>query len=210
VAGPWIETFSEAVERAQWLRGHADILIGWWHAKSGALDEGLARMRSGRTATEQIHDRMWRPLYVLCEAELLVENARCEEALAVLDECDRLIAALGQSYVLPEVHRQRGVAAGAAGAPLAAVEMELQTALRLAQRQDLRFYELRAATSLTRAWMRAGRTAAAKTLLPPVLAKFAESHDTADVLEAEALLEQLASGRSAAASGRSAPAKEPD
>jgi class 3 adenylate cyclase/predicted ATPase len=191
-AGAVAPALAAVVDRVAWLRGHAEVLQGWLLGKSGAVDAGIAQIRQARETAGRIQDRMWWPLFLLCEAELLIEAARFEEALATLTECRRMIELTGQSYVRPEVYRQRAVALGGSGAAAREVEAALETALNIARRQGLRFYELRAATSLARFWMRTGRVAEAQALLAPVAGGFTEGRETAELREAEAVLGQLA------------------
>jgi tetratricopeptide (TPR) repeat protein len=191
-AGPVAAALTPVVDRVSWLRGHAEVLRGWLAAKSGAVDAGIAEIRNARETAGRIQDRMWWPLFVLCEAELLIENARFQEALATLDECRRMIELTGQSYVRPEMHRQRGVALYGSGAAAREVEAAFETALEIAGRQGLRFYELRAATSLARFRMRAGRVAEARAVLAPIAGGFTDGHGTAELREAAAVLDQLA------------------
>jgi hypothetical protein len=53
-------------------------------------------------------------------------------------------------------------------------------------------WELRAATSLARLWRDQGKRAEARALLAPIYGWFTEGFDTADLIEAKALLEELA------------------
>jgi predicted ATPase len=70
-------------------------------------------------------------------------------------------------------------------------QSSLETALRVARRQQAKSYELRAATSLARPVGRTGRrTQACDVAL--VYGWFTEGLDTADLKEAKALLDQLA------------------
>ena len=72
------------------------------------------------------------------------------------------------------------------------VETELRQALAVAQEQDAKAWELRAATSLARLWAEQGRRAEAQALLAPVYGWFTEGFDTTDLKEAKTLLEELA------------------
>jgi predicted ATPase len=65
-------------------------------------------------------------------------------------------------------------------------------ALEIARRQEARTFELRAATSRARLWQRQGKREAARALLAPVYAWFTEGFHTRDLIEAKALLEELA------------------
>ena len=90
-----------------------------------------------------------------------------------------------------EVHRLRGaLAPAAAGAAAGGGGAWLQRALTspTARRRVL---ELRAAMSLSRLWQRQGGRADAHALLAPIYGWFTEGFDTADLQEAQALLEEL-------------------
>jgi len=67
-------------------------------------------------------------------------------------------------------------------------EDSFRTALAIAHEQG---YELRAATSLARLWLKQGRRGEACDLLAPVYAWFTAGFDTADLKEAAALLAEL-------------------
>src|SRR5262249_44650329 len=62
-------------------------------------------------------------------------------------------------------------------------------ALDVARRQGAKSLELRAAMSLGRLWQRQGKIAQARQLLTEVYTWFTEGFDTADLQEAQALLE---------------------
>jgi adenylate cyclase len=67
----------------------------------------------------------------------------------------------------------------------------LHQALAIARRQQAKSLELRAALSLSRLWQRQGKRAEARVLLAEVYGWFTEGFDTADLQEAQALLEAL-------------------
>ena len=73
-----------------------------------------------------------------------------------------------------------------------AAEACFQRALDVARRQEARSLELRAAMSLSRLWQQQGKRTEARELLAPIYGWFTEGFDTADLQEAEALLEVLA------------------
>ena len=62
----------------------------------------------------------------------------------------------------------------------------------VAHRQQAKSLELRAALSLARLWQQQGKQAEAHALLAPIYGWFTEGFDTADLQEAQALLEALA------------------
>ena len=61
----------------------------------------------------------------------------------------------------------------------------------IAQKQNAKSWELRAATSLARLWQSQGKRAEARELLAPVYDWFTEGFDTADLKDAKALLSEL-------------------
>ena len=65
-------------------------------------------------------------------------------------------------------------------------------ALDIARYQQAKSWELRAAVSLARLWQRQGKRVEAYALLAPVYGWFTEGFDTADLQEAQALLDTLA------------------
>jgi predicted ATPase len=64
-------------------------------------------------------------------------------------------------------------------------------ALSIARQQHAKSWELRAATSLARLWQSQGKRQEAYDLLQPVYGWFTEGFDTADLKEANMLLDEL-------------------
>jgi predicted ATPase len=75
----------------------------------------------------------------------------------------------------------------------AEAENSYRQALSVAQRQNAKFWELRAGTSLARLWRDQGKRHEARELLAPVYGWFTEGFDTRDLKEAKALLHELSS-----------------
>jgi predicted ATPase len=63
--------------------------------------------------------------------------------------------------------------------------------LTIAQQQQARWWELRAATTLAKHWHDEGKYLEAYSLLQPVYGSFVEGFDTASLKDAEALLGEL-------------------
>jgi len=66
----------------------------------------------------------------------------------------------------------------------------------VARRQQAKSLELRAATSLAKLWQQQNKRQAALDLLVPVYSGFMAGHDTADLIDAKALLDDLSEDRS--------------
>ncbi len=116
--------------------------------------------------------------------------ARLAEALVVVDKT-------GERYYEAELHRLKGelMFQSKAQGPESKVEEAeecFQKAIDIAQRQQAKSLELRAATSLAHLWQQQNKKAEAHKLLSDVYNWFTEGFDTKDLQEARALLEELA------------------
>ena len=70
-------------------------------------------------------------------------------------------------------------------------EAGLRRALTIAQQQQARWWELRAATTLAKHWQDEGRRQEAYPILQPAYGWFTEGFDTPDLKNAEELLGEL-------------------
>ena len=70
-------------------------------------------------------------------------------------------------------------------------EAWFRQALDIARQQQAKSLELRVATSLSRLWRQQGKRTEAYQLLAPIYGWFTEGFDTADLQEAQALLDEL-------------------
>src|SRR5271165_5205088 len=161
------------------LRGVA--LLG-----QGAVDEAIARIREGITK--------WTRLYLPYGLAFLAEGlARHGDRAAALDAVRQGLAianATGEHMWDAELHRVTGTVLLAEN-KLDEGQASLQQAIRTAQAQQAKSLELRAARDLARLWGEQGRRAEARDLLAPVCGWFTEGFDTADLIEAKALLAEL-------------------
>ena len=64
--------------------------------------------------------------------------------------------------------------------------------MSIAQEQEAKLWELRAAASLARLWRDEGKRAEAHNLLAPIYGWFTEGFDAPDLKDAKALLDELA------------------
>jgi predicted ATPase len=90
-----------------------------------------------------------------------------------------------------EIHRVQGNLSLAQGCDHTAAECCYSLALEMARAQGAQSLELRAAGDLARLWAERGERGRAHELLAPVLQRFTEGFDTADLKEANALLGEL-------------------
>ena len=112
-----------------------------------------------------------------------------EAGLSVLAEALAKCRPVSCVTVRPRRIDSRGCCCEAVGGGGEA-EACFQQALAIARRQQAKSWELRAATSLAQLWQQQGKWAEARELLAPIYGWFTEGFDTADLLEAKALLEE--------------------
>ena len=114
------------------------------------------------------------------------------KALEHLDQMERLnfwrpeiLVLKGQLTLRPEDEHDFG-------SYILAAECIFQQAYELAEQQQAKLIQLRAATHLAQLWHSQGRTRDARDLLAPVYAWFSEGFNMPDLQEARALLAKLA------------------
>ena len=115
------------------------------------------------------------------------------DALGTVENGLAVATATGQHFRDAGLHHLKGELLLATD-PASSAEAEtlIRRALDIARAQEAKSLELRAATSLARLWHRQGKRAEARALLAPVYAWFTEGFDTGDLVEAKALLGELA------------------
>jgi predicted ATPase len=112
------------------------------------------------------------------------------ESLTWLDCAFQAVETTGISWLAAELNRRRGQLLLRQGNSDAA-EALYRKALSIAQEQEARMWELRAAVSLARLRRDQGHRTEARDLLAPVYGWFTEGLETADLKEAKALLDEL-------------------
>ena len=165
------------------LRGVA--LLG-----QGAVDEAIARIRDGVTRWTRLGRTIYLPYGLAFLAEGLARHGDRAAALAALREGLETARATGEHMWDAELHRLTGTVLLAEN-KLDEGQACLQQAFRIAQAQQAKSLELRAATNLALLWGEQSRRREAHDLLEPVYGWFTEGFDTADLKEAKALLDEL-------------------
>ena len=168
-----------------------EALLGWASARTGAVERGLARLQRSWEIRDRMQTRIWGPFFRISEAEILLQNQRSDEAIALLDLAAAEADATGQHYSEAEGFRVRACARLSQSASLAEVEALFQRGLATARRQNARLFELRTATSLAQVWRDVGRVDDARTLLAPVYGWFTSGHNTVDLIQARAVLDSM-------------------
>jgi predicted ATPase len=175
--------------------GWGTILRGWALAEQGGEEEGVTQICQGLAAYRATGAEFFRPYYHALLAEAQGKMGRVAEGLSVLTEALTLVDKTAERIYEAELHRLQGELLLKQTVPDAQqAEACFHQALAVARRQQARSLELRAALSLSRLWQQQGKRAEAHELLAEVYGWFSEGFDTADLQEARALLEALATG----------------
>jgi len=172
---------------------------GWLLAEGGRGEEGVAEMQSGLAAYREHGAGFGVPTFLGILAEAYQELGRAKDAMQAIAEALALAEHTGSHYWDAELRRLEGTLAlqfhthgsGTSSAHRRA-EACFQKAIEIAKHQQARTLELRAATSLSRLWHSQARRGEAHALLSEVFGKFTEGFDTADLVDAKALLEETA------------------
>jgi len=170
-------------------RAFAGILHGRARAASDAA-AGIAEMRESLAAYEQLGNELSRPHFLALLAEALANAGRREEALRVLDDALASAERTNERYYEAELHRLKGELLVASEDDAQRMEAErcFHRALDVAQRQQARSLELRAATSLGRLWLQQGKHADGRALVAGIYDWFTEGFEQADLRDARALI----------------------
>lgn len=180
----------------------AQCEVGIVLAELGQPAAGIDLLRDGCRLFWSLGNDLVKPHLLGWQARAWQLAGQPQPALRAVDQALAQADRTGERMYEAELHRLRGELLQEEGADPAEVEACYQQALAVARRQQARAWELRAAVSLASLWQRQGRPTAAGELLGEVYGWFTEGLDTADLREASALLEELASGSAAVKGGR--------
>ena len=133
--------------------------------------------------TGTVRERSWQ---LSVAARLAVAQGRTADAMSLLDDALAASKATKEEHLMAEVHRFR-----ARLLPDDKAIPELQTAIAVAQRQQAKSLELRAAIDLARRHQHAGDVAAARDVLQPVVDWFTEDDGDRALASARKLLARL-------------------
>jgi predicted ATPase len=163
------------------------IYRGWIKVKNGDVDEGLSLLRSGSVAYGATGASPGMDNIALL-AQGCESAGQLEEAILLLDDALQIVERTSERWFAAELNRHKGELALRQG-HFQAAEQLYRKALAIAEQQEAKLWELRAAVSLAQLRRDQGQAAAARDLLAPVYGWFTEGFDTPDLKEAKALLD---------------------
>jgi class 3 adenylate cyclase/predicted ATPase len=166
------------------------IYRGWVTVNNGDVAEGISLLRSGSAAFRATGAETMVPYFNALFARAYEIAGQIEEALTLLDDALQIVERTGERWFAAELNRLKGQLVLRQGHSEAAEEL-YRKALSIAEEQEAKLWELRAAASLARLRRDQGRRADARNLLAPVYGWFTEGFDTPDLKDAKALLDEL-------------------
>ena len=168
------------------------LVLGWARAQQGEVETGIAQMREGLAAWKATGARLWQPYFLSLLTEAYLKAGQADAGLKVVAEAMTEVQRSDGRQHEAELHRLKGdLLLQQSPDNHQDAEACFHTAIAIAQKQQAKSWELRAATSLARLWQQQGKTAEARDLLAPVYDWFTEGFDTADLKDAKALLGEL-------------------
>ncbi|MGE4096515.1 MAG: adenylate/guanylate cyclase domain-containing protein, partial [Candidatus Binatia bacterium] len=181
---------------------HATILRGWVLTHQGNVTTGIKGLRQGLTALRETGAELGRPWFLGLLAESYGKLGETEEARRAVIEALALVQETGEHLYEAELYRLKGeltlqssgqrLASGVPSAqhPTPSTQTEAEgyfhKAIGIAQTQQAKSWELRAATSLARLWQQQGKRHEARDTLSAIYVWFTEGFDTTDMRNAKA------------------------
>jgi tetratricopeptide (TPR) repeat protein len=202
----WLGNMEIALERARELVDLAEEHgFPIWHAVGscvrgasrigmGSTNEGLALIEGGMNGYHGLKSPpvFW-PMLLHMQAGAYGAASRPADGLSLLNDAIRTAAASPGKLLAPEFLGLKGELLLAIS-PANAAEAEgwLEQAVKIAQEVGAPMLELRAALRLSRLWRAQGKIEPARDLLAGAYAQFTEGFGLPDLLQAQALLAELA------------------
>jgi predicted ATPase len=193
---PALERFVEEERRLCGEYGYQLWLVylvqyqGLFLAEQGEREQGVAMIQESLATREALGARIMNTLTYGMLAEAHAGADRTAEALDAVTKGLAFAESTGERLYEAELHRLGGeVHAMTKSDPEA--ERSFEKAIDVARTQGARSFELRATTSLARLWKNQGKKQDARQRLAAVYDWFTEGFDTADLVEAKALLDDL-------------------
>jgi len=166
---------------------------GWATAEQGRYNEGIALMRDCLATSHTAGADIGRTNLLCCLAEAYIRTDRLDEALSTVSEALAAVDQQEEHHFEADLHRVKGeVLLRQDYSNIGQAEECFRRAIEIAREQSGKSFELRATTSLARLLAREGRRNEARAMLAEIYNWFTEGFDTADLKEAKALLDELA------------------
>jgi class 3 adenylate cyclase/predicted ATPase len=165
------------------------IYRGWAKTRAGEVAEGIMLLQSGSSAYSATGAQTRISYHIALLAKANEIAGQVDEAFALLNNALQISTRIGERWFAAELYRHKGQLMLRLGRSVAAEELYRQ-ALAIANEQEAKLWELRAAVSLARLASNQGRRSEASELLARVYSWFTEGFDTLDLKSAKAALDE--------------------
>lgn len=178
------QSFAGFQVSGQTLQGACWPRIGRTQEASSSLTQGLIGM-------SETGNRAALPQYSSWLGEAHIVAGKGEDGLKALAEALAHVNETGGRHWEADLCRVKGELLLLPGGSASEAEGCLNQALEVARKQSAKSLELRAAMSMARLWQRQGKDTEARELPAGIYGWFTEGFETADLIGAKALLEEL-------------------
>ncbi len=164
---------------------------GWAMAERGRHEEGFAQLQEALVAIRTMA-AVNLPVCLCLLAEACREAGRLDDGLNALTQALAAADENENRHYEAETHRLRGdLLLRRNHSNVAQAQSCFERAIEIARDQSAKWVELRATTSLAALLAKQGKRAEARTMLAEIYNWFTEGFDTADLKDANALLDEL-------------------
>ncbi len=178
-------------EQPFWL-GYATASQGWAEAQQGDVMAGIAQIKKGREIYQSAGGYNFSTHFLFLLAESYHRAGLIEDALECIAAAFIHVEKDHEAFYHAELHRLKGELLLKMGDE-AAAEACFRQALKTAQAQKAKLFELRAASNLARLQLWQDKRSEAYQTLSEIYNWFSEGFDTHDLQEAKHLLTQAQS-----------------
>jgi class 3 adenylate cyclase/predicted ATPase len=159
---------------------------------TGKASDAVQAITSGITSLRSTGATLYEPWNLWHLAVAYAELGQSDDAQRCIDDAIEKVERSKEKWCQAEVHRIAGeIALKSPQQDVAKAETHFERALAVSRAQQSKSWELRAAMSMARLWRDQGKRDEARELLAPVYGWFTEGHDTLDLKQAKALLDEL-------------------
>jgi class 3 adenylate cyclase/tetratricopeptide (TPR) repeat protein len=168
----------------------ASVIIGRTLVGEGRRDAGISQIIEAMAALREAGGELIHSYALSLLAESYILSRQPDKGLAAVAEALKGIESSGHHMHEAELWRLRGELLVLQHDAAAEAERSFRRAQAIAQTQQARSWELRAATSLARFLLSHERQEEARSNLEPLLASFTEGFETADLKQAASVLRE--------------------
>ena len=166
---------------------------GCLSATTGNAAEAIHMLTSGIAPFRLTGATLWMPLHTSYLMRAYADLGQLDDAWRCVSDAVGVIETTKETWWEAELYRSAGEISLQTTEPNAVkAERYFERALAVARQQHAKSWELRASMSLARLWRDQRKVQQARELLAPLYGWFTEGFETRDLIDAKALLEELA------------------